>query len=108
MTYSIIGVLASIILLIINRDVLWGRNSKDSTRTQRNYRFFLMGVLCYYITDMLWGILEEHHLTAALYVDTVVYFLAMAVTCFFTVASAQISLSAICLLDIPRQIRPVI
>ena len=79
MTYSIIGILASIILLITNRDVLWNRDGKDFTKTQRNYRYFLLGVLCYYITDMLWGILEACNLTAILYADTVLYFIAMAV-----------------------------
>ena len=51
MTYSIIGILAAIVLVIINRDVLWDR--KGAEQTQRNYRYFLLGVLSYYITDML-------------------------------------------------------
>ena len=32
MTYSIIGILAAIILLIINRDVLWGSDGKAELR----------------------------------------------------------------------------
>ena len=76
MTYSIIGILASIILLINNRDILW--RDKTLSETQRSYRRFLMGVLSYYITDLLWGILEEHGLTALLYADTAVHFAAMA------------------------------
>ena len=48
MTYSIIGILALMILLIINRDILW--HDQDSSRHMRNYRFFLIGVLVYYIT----------------------------------------------------------
>ena len=80
MTYSIIGILATILLLIGNRDVLRKQGGSEYSRTRLYYRRFLLGVLVYYITDMLWGILEEHHLTAALYVDTVVYFMAMAVT----------------------------
>ena len=75
MTYSIIGILASIILLITNRDILW--KGGELTPTQRNYRFFLMGVMAYYITDLLWGILEEQGLIAVLYVDTSVHFAAM-------------------------------
>ena len=75
MTYSIIGILASIVLLIINRDILW---KKETEETQKNYRYFLYGVLAYYITDMLWGILEAHHLTAILFADTSIHFIAMA------------------------------
>ena len=77
MTYSIIGILAAMILLIINRDVLWVRKDQDISVTQKNYRFFLMGVMCYYVTDLLWGILDAHRLTAMLYLDTTVHFAAM-------------------------------
>ena len=78
MTYSIIGILAAIILVIINRDVLWKVDGAVLTTTQKSYRSFLFGVMAYYITDMLWGILEAHNLTAVLYADTVVHFIAMA------------------------------
>ena len=77
MTYSIIGILAAIILLIINRDVLWESGSA-LTPTQKSYRRFLWGVLAYYITDALWGILDAHRLTALEYADTAVHFAAMA------------------------------
>ena len=78
MTYSIIGILAAIILVIINRDVLWKADGEALTSTQKSYRYFLYGVMVYYITDLLWGILESHNLTAVLYADTVVHFIAMA------------------------------
>ncbi len=78
MTYSIIGMLASIILLIINRDVLWRGDGSAPSPIRRNYRLFLMGVMGYYVTDMLWGILDQHRLTALLYADTAVHFVAMA------------------------------
>ena len=78
MTYSIIGILAAIILLINNRDVLGNQEGKTLPHTLRNYRWFLMGVLCYYVTDALWGILEAQGLTALLYADTAVHFAAMA------------------------------
>ena len=58
MTYSIIGILAAIILLIINRDVLWGADGRALSKTDNNYRRFLMGIMAYLITDMLWGILD--------------------------------------------------
>ena len=76
MTYSIIGILASFILLIGNRDILW--ENRALTPVQRNYRLFLMGVMAYYVTDLLWGILEARGWTAVLYADTVVHFAAMA------------------------------
>ncbi|MBQ5804678.1 MAG: hypothetical protein IIW22_02745, partial [Erysipelotrichaceae bacterium] len=75
MTYSIIGILATLILLIINRDVIWNREKK---RSAEDYRYFLYGVLSYYVTDMLWGILEANRLTVILYADTAIHFIAMA------------------------------
>ena len=61
-TYSVIGILASILLVIINQDIIFSRDGQNLTRTQRYYRLFLMGVLTYLITDLLWGILDSHHL----------------------------------------------
>ena len=80
MTYSIIGILAAVILVIINRDVLWLKNGKARTDTHNTYRLFLFGIMAYYITDMLWGILEDHKLAAVLYADTVIHFTAMALS----------------------------
>ena len=77
MTYSIIGILAILLLLIINRDVFVARDRQALTKTQRNYRLFLMGVIVYLVTDMLWGILNSRHLITLLYADTSIHFAAM-------------------------------
>ena len=78
MTYSIIGILAAVVLLIINRDVIKPRAGKELTETEETYRAFLMGVMAYLVTDMLWGILEANHLITIVYVDTAIHFIAMA------------------------------
>ena len=78
MTYSIIGILAAIILLITNRDILWMTKGSAASRTRRLYRGFLLGVLAYYITDALWGILDAWQLTSLQFADTTLYFAAMA------------------------------
>ena len=78
MTYSIIGILAIIVLIITNRDVLWMPKGAENTQSMRLYRGFLLAVMSYYITDALWGILEAHRLTSLLFVDTTLYFVAMA------------------------------
>ena len=78
MTYSIIGILAAVILLINNRDVLWSKDDYAGTPTYKAYRYLLYGILAYYITDMSWGILADHKLITLVYTDTVIHFLAMA------------------------------
>ena len=80
MTYSIIGILATILLLIGNRDVLRKQGGSEYSRTRLYYRRFLLGVLVYYITDMLWGMLDEQRLTSLQFIDTTVYFIAMIAT----------------------------
>ena len=78
MTYSIIGILATVVLIINNRDVLWGREDYNKTPTYIAYRHLLYGILGYLITDMLWGILASHQLITLVYIDTVIHFMAMA------------------------------
>ena len=72
MTYSIIGILATVVLLINNRDVLWIKDEYSMVPTYRAYCHLLYGILAYLITDMLWGILEAHKLITANYIDTVI------------------------------------
>ena len=83
MYYSAIGLLAVIILLIENRDILLNRSGAFELPAWKVYRKFLFAVLVYYITDILWGILESRRLAAALFADTTIYFVAMAVGVLF-------------------------
>ena len=76
-TYSMIGILASLLLLIINQDILLNHDGQMLTRTQQYYRWFLMGVLTYLVTDLFWGALYSYHLTGILFADTSIHFAAM-------------------------------
>ena len=86
MSYSSTGLLALILHLLINRlplkfqkntDVLFNRNQDEVSR----YSSFLWVVTLYYISDILWGILYEHHdvdaLFPFLYSVTIFYFIFM-------------------------------
>ena len=83
MTYSIIGLLAAIILIITNRDVFWTPKGISLSKTQRLYRLFLLSVLVFYITDGLWGVLDYLRLIDALYVETILFFIARSVSLLF-------------------------
>ncbi len=39
--------------------------------------------MVFFITDSLWGVFDQYHLTVALYVDTSLYFISMAMTVMF-------------------------
>ena len=77
MYYSAIGVLAILILFIVNRDILLDRKLSVERPTWKMYRRFLFTVLAYYVTDVLWGVFEHFKLSALLFADTTVYYLAM-------------------------------
>ena len=78
MYYSAIGSIAILILLIENMDVLRGRISNADKPVRKTYRWFLFAVLIYYITDVLWGVIESQKIAGLLFADTTVYFVAMA------------------------------
>ncbi len=83
MYYSAIGVLAVLILLIENQDVLLNSRGAFDRPVWRVYRKFLFAVLAYYVSDILWGVLESQKLSTLLFADTTVYFVAMAVGVLF-------------------------
>lgn len=83
MYYSAIGVLAFMVLLIENQDILFNRNGAYDSPAWKVYRRFLASVLVYDITDILWGIIENRKLAQLLFIDTSVYFIAMAVGILF-------------------------
>ena len=89
MFYSTISILALITNLIINRDAL--KNFKllpkgrwKDQETVVRYNRFLVAANCYFIADIAWGILYEHHEVQALfpllYIDCILYFLFMFTT----------------------------
>lgn len=78
MSYSSYGFMALLVYLIIDRDVLFARDVELTTPALRSYRNFLLSVMCYIETDILWGLLDQLGLVTLLYVDTVVYYVAMA------------------------------
>ncbi|MBR2706011.1 MAG: EAL domain-containing protein [Mogibacterium sp.] len=77
MTYSFAGLLALIITLIINHDVLRKREGESIIPAQKSYRAFLICTCLYFVSDIIWGIFYDRHLLALTYADTVFYFVIM-------------------------------
>lgn len=78
MYYAAIGTIAILILVIENYDLLLGRSKTERQPVWKDYRYFLWAVFVYYTTDVLWGIIESQKLAVLLYIDTSLYFIAMA------------------------------
>ena len=83
MYYSVIGILAAMILLIENYDILLNKNDVSQMPSWKVYRNFLLAVLFYYMTDIAWGLFEHLKMADLLYLDTTLYFFAMASGVYF-------------------------
>ena len=81
MYYASIGILASLILLINNYDILKISSKDETIPAHKTYKIFLLSVLCYYISDAIW------ELPYALKLNTLTFFLT---TLYFIVMSASV------------------
>ena len=69
MVYASVGIVAFLVVMIINYEVLNPRADHRYFIAFKEYRRFLLSVLLFIVLDFMWGIL-----------DTVIYFLSMALT----------------------------
>ena len=84
MTYSSVGIMALIIHLVINFDVLRGRSIRDHRAApSRSYRYFLYSLTLFYLSDSFWGIFYEARLPILSYAATVFFFSTMALSILF-------------------------
>lgn len=82
MFYASFGLLAIIVVLTLNRKILFKKNKNNDPASEKSYRLFLYGVLLYFVIDVLWGIFDEANLNTLLYIDTVFYFLVSGIDVF--------------------------
>ena len=79
--YSSIAFIAMVIHLIINSNHLTYKVVVAS-RAARAYRYFLAGIFSYYVVDAGWGVFAGLDWTKVLYVNTMLYYIAIAVPVF--------------------------
>ena len=82
MYYSSFGILALLILLITNYDILKKSNKNTLSSPAILYRQFLFSVMAYYITDILWGFLASFKIKTFAYIDTQIYFAVIVLSVF--------------------------
>ena len=70
--------IAIVLHLIMNHEFFNIEKSKDDVN--KAYKKYVFAVLVYFITDTMWGILDNLNIPALLYVDTVIYYISMAFT----------------------------
>lgn len=77
MYYASIGIIAFIVLVIINLEALKKVEKTAANEVRIRYRQFLVATMVYYFSDAMWGVLYELGWIAATYIDTVLFFIAM-------------------------------
>ena len=88
MTYTSTALLAMIVHLIINLQVLKNTFYKKDAKVGESYRGLTFSMLAFYIFDAFWGVLYDARLITLVFIDTVLYFIAMAATVFHLVRYA--------------------
>ena len=80
MYYASFGLLALILHLIINTEILRKKVEEIDLVAIKRYRKFLYIIMVYYVTDVLWGLLIESGIVVLAYADTVLYFVSLALS----------------------------
>lgn len=84
MAYSLVGILAVLVHIIVNIDVFADAFKKENQFPgERYYGFFLVSVIVYHLADVFWGFFYDAHMVTGLILDTTVYFLTMATSILF-------------------------
>lgn len=76
--YSSIGVIALSIHFIINYYLIFKSTPSKMSLPKKNYLLFLHNVMIYYIADVLWGLCMVLKMPMILFLNTEIYFAAMA------------------------------
>lgn len=82
MLYSLTGICALLICIIINKNILF-KNKKDLPNAYRVYNMFLYMIMAFFISDSIWGIFYEKNIIDWLYADTIIFFIFMTLSVVF-------------------------
>ena len=83
MEYALVGFIGFLISLIINNDTIFKKDESRNLKHNRAYRFFLYSIMAFLFVDGLWGALSETKFEIAIFIDTSLFFLVMAITVLF-------------------------
>ena len=75
MYYSVIGIIAIVIHLIMNHEFI--KIDKNRDEINRAFKRFALATLMYFITDVLWGVFDYIKMPVLLYLDTVIYYISI-------------------------------
>ena len=82
MSYALVPIVALTILLITHFEVIFKIGNIEKIPAYKQYRFFVIIVGLFYVSDMLWGIFDHYDFNIASYIITVFYFILLSLTVF--------------------------
>lgn len=83
MYYASIGIISLVVHVIINNVALKKVENTSENEVRLKYRQYLLAITVYFISDALWGIFYDRGWTAITYVDTLLFFVSMALSVLF-------------------------
>ena len=83
MYYSSIGIIALIVLCVINVEALRKVEKTSENNLRLKYRQYLIALIIFFISDIFWGFFYEQRWMILTYTDTCLFFFSMALSVLF-------------------------
>ena len=83
MYYASIGIIALIVLCIINFEALRKVDKTSENALRLKYRQYLIALIVFFISDIFWGFFYEQRWLILTYLDTCIFFASMALSVLF-------------------------
>ena len=83
MYYSSIGIIALIVLCIINVEAIKKVEKTSENNLRLKYRQYLIALIVFFISDIFWGFFYEQRWIILTYTDTCLFFVSMALSVLF-------------------------
>ena len=83
MYYSSVGIIALIVLVIINIEALRKVDKTSENEVRLKYRQYLLSLIVFFLSDISWGFFFEQKWLVPTYCDTCLFFTSMALSVLF-------------------------
>ena len=78
MYYALVDIIAVLVIFVINFNVIFPMHKPKNVKAYKLYRWFLLSLLIYFITDGIWGVFDSIHSQVGIIVVTSIYFASMS------------------------------
>lgn len=83
MYYASIGIIALIVMVIINIEALRKVKNTSENNLRLKYRQYLLALIVFFLSDIMWGFFYEQRWLILTYMDTCLFFASMSLSVLF-------------------------